>query len=719
MLTNQFTRMIGSEAVNYNYSWLCFWVNSLRQGHMPLWDPYAFCGRPFAGEMLPSAFYPLHLLLLLVPFNRNGLFSPRLYDETFILTHLLCAYFTFALIRELGRSRFAAFVGACCFSLGGMLVRTIWLPFVEAGIWLPMICLFLIRALKAEPARISLSQASLSGLCLGLSILAGGIHFSIMQGIVVVTVILYFGLSTPLLAPQSWRSRWRRLTLVLAVTLGVAAGASAIQLLPSYEYGKLSIRFIEGGAFPASEKIPYHRLHPGMWPTSITSTLFPTGFNYIIGSGEAWPSYIGVLPFFLAVTAIWRNWSNVWVRYLAASAVLAFVYSLGEFSPLHGMLYAITPFLWVVRQPSRFVYLATFALSTLASFGLDVVIEQAGQTALWRPAARILKWIAVGCLVALFAPAIFGQLHLEIWVAFSLLLILVSCAFYSALARRQASSGFRALIAFFILFDLSAFDWGEINRNAPSKPNELLDQIVSLRGVASFLKTRPEPGRVRVAVSPEPNIGDTYGVQSVWGGGGTMLTAYSRLVAQHEDLLNVQYVVKPAETAEPAPVFQDGHWKVYENPKAYPRAWIVHQAIVETSQDGVFRRLDDPFINLRTVAVIEAPLPQALEPATQPEEPLHFRSYEADRIVLEAETGSAGLLILSEIYYPGWRAALNGKFAEICRVDGGLRGIMLPRGKSRITLEYAPITIYAGAAISLLTFIGVTAGFLISRRVRL
>src|SRR5437867_127516 len=101
LLTNQFTRMIGSETVNYTYSWFNFWVNSLRQGRVPLWDPYAFCGRPFASEMLPSAFYPLHLLFLLIPFNRSGLFSPRLYHQALVLTHLLCAYFAFALIREL------------------------------------------------------------------------------------------------------------------------------------------------------------------------------------------------------------------------------------------------------------------------------------------------------------------------------------------------------------------------------------------------------------------------------------------------------------------------------------------------------------------------------------------------------------------------------------------------------------------------------------------
>ena len=707
LLTNQFTRLIGSEGINYNYSWFCLWVRSLRQGHWPLWDPYAFCGRPFAGEMLPSAFYPLHLLFLLVPFNHNGLFSPRLYNETFILAHLLCAYFTFALIRELGLSRFAAYVGACCFSLGGLLVRMVWLPFVEAGIWLPAIFFFLIRALKRKSARDAAVEASLSGLCLGLSILTGGLHFSIMQGIVVVTAIFYFGFST------ATRSQWLRLGLILLIILAVAGGAGAVQLLPSYEYGNLSLRFIDGGPFPAAEKIPYNRLNPGMWPQSIVSVLFPNGFRGILGGGEAWPTYIGVLPLLLAVTAIWKYRGNIWVRYLTGLAIFAFLYSLGEYSPLHGVLYAIVPFLWTVRTASRFVYLATFALSILAAYGLDYLLEHANEIAEWNHARRVLKWVAIACAMAFFVPAIFSQVSLETWVALSLLLILMSCALFAFLTTHHASSAIRALLAVFVLFDLSAFNWGEMNLSSPVKPHALLEQLVTLKGVANFLKARSGLGRVRVAVSPEPNIGDAYEVQSVWGGGGTVLTGYWRLIQHHEELFNVRYLVKHLSATDPAPLYQDAYWKVYENPNAFQRAWIVHQAVAEASEDAVFLRVDDASTDLRKVAVLETPLPQGLPVAAeqQVDEPVLFRSYEADRIVMDAEARTRGLLILSEMYYPGWRATLNGHGVEIRKVDGALRGIPLPPGKNRIVLEYAPANLYAGAVLSLLTFAAVLAGW--------
>src|SRR5438552_15173187 len=75
LLTNQFSLLTESEGINQAYAWFHFWVASLRQGVLPIWDPYAFCGRSFPGEIQTAAFYPLHLLLAFVPFNRAGVLS--------------------------------------------------------------------------------------------------------------------------------------------------------------------------------------------------------------------------------------------------------------------------------------------------------------------------------------------------------------------------------------------------------------------------------------------------------------------------------------------------------------------------------------------------------------------------------------------------------------------------------------------------------------------
>src|SRR5215469_16099042 len=109
LLTRQFSLLTGSETVNQAYSWLTFWVGSIRQGVLPLWDQYIFGGHSFSGEMQTAAFYPLHLILALFPLNSHNAFSPYLYHAWWAGGHLLGACFLFLLARELGLTSFPAF----------------------------------------------------------------------------------------------------------------------------------------------------------------------------------------------------------------------------------------------------------------------------------------------------------------------------------------------------------------------------------------------------------------------------------------------------------------------------------------------------------------------------------------------------------------------------------------------------------------------------------
>jgi hypothetical protein len=108
VLTKQFSLLTESEGVSQAYSWLQFWTSTVRHGFLPLWDRYTLAGHSFAGEMQTAAFYPLHLLLALFPPGSSG-FSPQLYHLWFVFAHFLGACFMFALVRELGLSRFAAY----------------------------------------------------------------------------------------------------------------------------------------------------------------------------------------------------------------------------------------------------------------------------------------------------------------------------------------------------------------------------------------------------------------------------------------------------------------------------------------------------------------------------------------------------------------------------------------------------------------------------------
>ena len=85
---------------------------------------------------------------------------------------------------------------------------------------------------------------------------------------------------------------------------------------------------------------------------------------------------------------------------------------------------------------------------------------------------------------------------------------------------------------------------------------------------------------------------------------------------------------------------------------------------------------------------------------------------------LEVDAKSRGLLVLSENYYPGWRATIDGQSAPIYRVDSGLRGLIVPRGHSRVVLSYAPASVYWGGLLTSVAFLGtLVAVWLRGRRI--
>src|SRR6185503_17716380 len=134
------------------------------------------------------------------------------------------------------------------------------------------------------------------------------------------------------------------------------------------------------------------------------------------------------------------------------------------------------------------------------------------------------------------------------------------------------------------------------------------------------------------------------------------------------------------------------------------RAWMVHEADVVSSDDATYARITDGSIDPHRVALVPSRLPSPLDEGASGDA-LHFTSYQPDSMSLDVQAAGAGLLVLSEIYYPGWRATVDGQDAEVLRVDGGLRGIFLKRGANRVALTYVPVGQYAGALVSLIALL--------------
>ncbi len=703
LLTNQFSLLLDFEGVNQAYAWLQFWINTVRQGIWPIWDPFTFSGHSFAGEMQTGAFYPLYFAFLLVPF-KQGFFMLEAYHVFYALTHVLGAYFMYLLIRELALSFFAGLVAGVCFSFGGFLARLSgWPHLLGSGIWLPLLVLFLLRATRAQSTQRAFSWAALGGLCLAMSTLAGGLHVVIMQGIVTLSCLTFIALS---------EQKWRRCSFVLAACFVFALAGGAIQLVPSAEYSGQVIRALGVTSLPATEKIPYAYMGDSIWAQSALGMLLTlTGSP---GNGEYVNPYMGVFPLLLAAIGVSTAWGQMWVRYMTGLAIAAFLYALGSQSLLHGLLYAVTPLLWMAREASRFLYLADFAISVLAAFGLDALFRGAHGKSM-DSLRTAFKWIAGASAAALVYPVVLGKSDMNPWISLSLLFIICSWILFEFITRGRRANGSRILVLGFILFDLSAFDWSAANRiTAASRNADEMARLLSCRGAVDFLRSRPGPFRVQIAVDHAPNIGDLFGIQETMGAGVTIQMDYQK-ISLHTDLLNTRYTLKAASAKEPGAVYQDSFWKIYENPGAYPRAWLVHETAVEPDKEKLPGRLDT--IDLHQTALMEKALLPTLDasPAIETEGAV-VRNSRQDRVELDVHAGRRGLVVLSELYYPGWKATINGGQAKILKVDGALRGIVVPPGDSQIVLRYAPTLFFVAAALSIAAFlVGGISYFLVQR----
>ncbi len=725
LLTRQFSLLTDREAVNQGYSWMHFTITSIRHGRLPIWDPYTLSGHSFPGEMQTAAFYPIHLLLALVPFNHASVLSPVTYHVWFAATHVLAACFMFALIRELGLSRFSAFIGGVCFSLGGYLAHMTWPHLLESGIWLPLVFLFLLRALRATSARLATLNACIGGLMFGMSVLAGGLHVVLMELLVIASTGIFYACSSepePQPRPSArLPSAGRRAAIVISVLGVVGLAAGAVQLFPSIEYSARALRFLGAqGALPANQPIPYVDMNDEFLPQGITLFVAPFAFNGNAGIGETTSPYIGVFPLLAAIIGIRRYWRNRWVRYLAGLAVAAFLFAMGTFSWLHGVLYATVPKLWAMREASRMVFLTDFALSILAAYGVEaLVLRDRGEesaTAGWPGLNRTLLGIVIACGAALFVPGMFGKPDTNPWNALSILMIFASYGLFQYLELGNRGRGVQILMVGLILFDLSSRDWTAINRIELARTRvDQLDQLMSARAAAQFLNAQPGLFRVQIQTDPVPNIGDLFGVPMIHpGGGATLPIDYARMLG-FTDLLNVRYFLTPAKEQKPGAVYQDKDWKVYENPNGYPRAWTVHETKVEPSAEQAAEQLGAPGFDAHRTALTEVPV--ALEPlADGAREAVQASMITPTRMELEVDAQSRGLVVLSENYYPGWRATIDGQNATIYRVDSALRGVIVPRGHSRVVLSYAPASVYWGGLLSMMAFVGTLAAIWFRRK---
>jgi hypothetical protein len=140
---------------------------------------------------------------------------------------------------------------------------------------------------------------------------------------------------------------------------------------------------------------------------------------------------------------------------------------------------------------------------------------------------------------------------------------------------------------------------------------------------------------------------------------------------------------------------------IYLNKNHRPRAWVVHH-VVEIAEDDIAAAkaiLADPTFDLATQAVIEGHL---VEPLTSPsgQNQVEFVEYAASSAKVKATLASPGVLVMSDVFYPGWQAYVNGSSTPIYATNLMMRGIYLPAGTHDVEFIYEPTSFRWGLYIS-------------------
>ena len=171
------------------------------------------------------------------------------------------------------------------------------------------------------------------------------------------------------------------------------------------------------------------------------------------------------------------------------------------------------------------------------------------------------------------------------------------------------------------------------------------------------------------------------------------------------NMLNTKYFILPLQGGQTVPV---------ENPYTYGNAWLVDKI---TYVDNANQELDlMGKIDLRHEAVADAKFKAQLGEAVAQDtlSVVRIKSYEPNQVSYEVESGKGGVIVFSEIYYPGWTAMVDGVEQELGRVDYVLRALQVKPGKHEVVLSFFPKTItrtetiaYVALAILLLLVIGI------------
>ncbi len=749
------------------YPWRQFAQTELQQGRWPLWNPLNYAGTPLIANDQSAVFYPIHLLLAWLP--------PFAVPGWSALLRLWVAFGgMFVLLRRWKRSPGAGFVGGISFALGCFMMPLLGHPHTNVGVSLPLMLLTAdgtVTSKRPWPWVIGGSAV------IGIQFLGGHAEtsfFALMLWSIYGLVALFMQRG----AWRERGVRIGLLALSFIIGCGVAAVQLLpfLELLPQSNY--FLFRAEEAQRQPwlytgfwRNAAMATTLFFPDFFGN-------PTRSGWWIGTGFGNYTnvlYMGIVPLFLAASALlsarkpgagWRVrffaiFGLTWLGIILRLPVLDLVRRLPLFD---------------ISAISLVVF--SGALAILAGFGFDALFApDAGNHGAARRMQRNLVVFGIlgggGMMAGYTVLRLFkgffmdlGQVYVEKRIfgnpphpfplsyyldqldaryqqvvatfdpvrffTYAPVLVALSAAFVLWLWNRARLSRTVAqvLIGLLIFVDLWIFGAG-FNPVIPAH------QLFPATPALTFLSQNPGPNRiVAVGAMLPANTGMPYGLSDARGYDVT-IGRYSRLLddldrtptgllpsarnARFFDLTGVRFLLSEkllsedelSESGDLQLVF-DGEIKVYERAVPVPRANLVTDfQLLKPAVDPLAQILDPAVAGGHSVLLEKMP-PILVQATGGTDGWANILTYQPDSVTLTVETDQPALLVLSDAYYPGWRAFVDGVETEILRANYAFRAVVVPAGNTLIRFIYRPASFQIGGVITLISLglLAVTGGWL-------
>jgi hypothetical protein len=705
------------------------------------------CGEPLFAAVQPAVLYLLSFLYLVFPVD----FA---FNLTIVLHFFLAGIFTFLLMKEVEASDEASAIAAVVFTFSGYLLSVHNLLSTLLSVtWLPAVFALYLRTIKRK----SWHWATICGLGLYCMFSAGGLEVFVMtSGLLLLTAFFpdFYG------ATRVELSFFRRLSYC-AVSFGCFLLLGAVQVIPFVELISHSIR----SAGISYQEAVLWSFAPKNLLYLLVPDIFWQGRDYY-WEDQSWLKtiYTGILPFFLFCFFLLVKGKR---RFVVIGIMAgAFLLSLGRYNPLYGFLFEWVPFLQVMRYPVKFFLIVIFFLCLAAGWGWDNFREHVLEQG--------IRWLsgglffAFGFLLSLlflwitfYPEVLWGKFPLDALLVDSkfspeavlhnlqrvMLFAMVGSTWIYLIMRikRLRPLGFYGILIL-LLSDLFAGNYGFY----------LAADKKVFHGETQNLKVlRDDPDLYRVFTQKKVmQLGFPYGnheeylraIQDVfvpnllmererfdvWGFSILSLKNYYKIITLVQsaprpdstnllNMMNVKYVLWSEALDSPGYELlkKDKKAYLYKNNNYLPRAFLVQQFKV-LKDDESFRQTMQSleFDPAATVLFKQEPAGFPLSPKSikRVKDSVQIDDYTTNTIKLTVTSSCRQFLVLSETFYPGWKAFVDGRVVPVYEANFAFRAIEVPPGEHAITFSYNPLSFTIGLLISLVSFLGLGVFMVLQRK---